>query len=170
VLRLPENVPGPTVAAIRGVCAGGGLELASCCDLRLCTRDSRFGIPINRIGATLCHAELDVLMGALGPAVALELLLEGRMLGSDEALAKGLVARVVEPAEFESELATTIRRITSGSPLAARWHKRFVKRLGRSEPLSDDEIREGYACFDTEDYRRDYRSFIEGGRPVFEGR
>ena len=158
--HLVRSFPVPTVAAIRGVCAGGGFELAGCCDLRICSRDSTFGIPINRIGATLCYAELEILIRAFGEAVALELLLEGRMLDAGEALAKGIVTRVVDGDGFEAELAATVRRITSGSPLAARWHKMMVQRLRSREPLTDDDIQEGFASLDNDEYRRGYRSFL----------
>lgn len=165
-----QAFPVPTLAAITGVCAGGGLELAACCDLRVCTTESRFGIPINKMGATLCHAELRPLLAAVGPNVALELLLEGRMLGADEALTKGLVTRSVAPEAFEAEIAATVRRLVSGAPLAARWHKSFVRRLQRPEPLSQAETREGFACFDTEDYRHGVRAFLDRTRPRFQGR
>lgn len=168
--EILQSFPVPTLAAIRGVCAGGGLELAACCDLRVCTDDSRFGIPINRMGAALCHAELVPLLRAAGADVALELLLEGRMLGADEALRKGLVTRTVPPVDFEAEIAAAVRRIAAGAPLAARWHKRFVRQLSREEPLSEADIREGFRCFDTEDYRRGVRAFVDGSRPRFEGR
>jgi enoyl-CoA hydratase/carnithine racemase len=165
-----RSFPAPTLAAIEGVCAGGGLELAACCDLRVCSRESRFGIPINKIGATLSYAELEVLVEAAGPALALELLLEGRMLTAEEALTKGLVTRVTEYEAFETELQAIVRRIAAGGPLAARWHKRAVRRLRSPEPLSEAEIQEGYSGLDTEDYRQGYRAFLAGKRAVFEGR
>lgn len=168
--RLLRDFPIPTLAAIRGVCAGGGLELAACCDLRIATPDSRFGIPINRIGASLCYAELEPLLSIAGPGTALEILLEGRMMSADEALRKGLLNRVIAAAEFEQEIAATTRRIVEGAPLVARWHKKFVRRLQRPEPLTEAEIDEGYACFDTEDYRAGYESFVNKQKPVFRGK
>jgi len=169
-LHKVRNCPVPVLAAIRGVCVGGGLELAAVCDLRVCTDKSRFGVPIARLGATLAYAELEGLVNLVGSSVALELLLEGRILDSTEALAKGMVGRVVPEADFDTEISATIARIVRGAPLSARWHKKFVARLRNSQPLSEAEIAEGLACFDTEDYRIGYQSFLAKEDPVFVGR
>ena len=85
----------PLVAQIHGVCVGGGLEIAALCDLRICGASSRFGAPIKNLGLVMAYAEMAPLVALVGRAVTLELLLEGRILGADEALAKGLVTRVV---------------------------------------------------------------------------
>ena len=162
--------PHPTVALIRGVCVGGGLELASMCDLRICGASSRFGIPIKRLGLVMSYGELAGFVRLVGPAVALEILLEGRVFGAEEALAKGLVTRVVPDDEVETEVHATARRIAEGAPLVARWHKRFIRRLADPTPLSDAERLEGYDCFATEDYQIGYQSFLEKQTPVFKGR
>src|SRR5690606_17637726 len=85
----------PTVALIHGICVGGGFEIASACDLRICGESSRFGIPIARLGLAAGYEEIGVLRSVAGRAGVLELLLEGRVLGAQEALQKGLVTRVV---------------------------------------------------------------------------
>lgn len=169
-MRLVRDCPVPTLAAIRGICVGGGLELAAVCDLRICTDDSRFSVPIARLGATLAYAELQGLQDLVGPSVALELLLEGRTFGAAEALAKGMVGRVLPRAEFEAEAAATMARICAGAPLSARWHKKFVRRLRSAEALAPEEVAEGLACFDTEDYRIGYRTFLDKTPPRFVGR
>jgi enoyl-CoA hydratase len=160
----------PTVALIRGVCVGGGLEVALMCDLRIAGETSRFGIPINRLGLTMGYGELDGLLDVAGPAVALEILLEGRVFDAREALAKNLVHRIVPDADVESETYATVSRIASGAPLVARWHKRFIRRLGAKTRLSDAEWQEGFACFDTEDYREGLRAFLAKATPRFKGR
>ncbi|MBM3557402.1 MAG: enoyl-CoA hydratase/isomerase family protein, partial [Alphaproteobacteria bacterium] len=85
----------PTVAMIRGACVGGGLEVAACCDLRVCGESSRFGVPIKKLGLVMAHGELSKLVALVGRAVALEILLEGRVFGAKEAMEKGLISRVV---------------------------------------------------------------------------
>jgi len=160
----------PTVAAIRGVCVGGGLELAIGCDLRLASEDAKFGVPIARLGGVLAYPELEGLVRIAGPQVALELLLEGRILGADEALAKGVVSRVVPCAGFDAELRRTVERIVAGAPLSARWHKKFVRRLQDATPLTQHELGEGYDCFDTEDFAEGWRSFQDKRPPVFKGK
>ncbi|MFN8060684.1 MAG: enoyl-CoA hydratase-related protein [Vicinamibacterales bacterium] len=160
----------PTVALIHGVCVGGGLELAAMCDLRICGASARFGIPIKRLGLVMAYGELRGLVNLVGPAVSLEILLEGRVFGAEEALQKGLVTRVVPDESLDREVAAAARRIAEGAPLVARWHKRFVRRLADPTPLTAEERDEGYACFATEDYRIGYRAFLEKTEPSFKGR
>ncbi len=160
----------PTVAMIHGVCVGGGLEVALMCDLRICGESSRFGIPINRLGLTMGYGELMGLLAVVGPATALEILLEGRVFGAQEALAKGLVQRVVADDQVEVEVAAAVARIAAGAPLVARLHKQFIRRLRSHAELSPEERNEGFACFDTADYREGLRAFLAKQRPRFEGR
>lgn len=165
-----RDCPIPIIAAIRGACVGGGLELAAFCDMRICSQDSRFGVPIARLGAVLAYPELEGLVRLVGPNAALEVLLEGRIVGAAEALAKGMVNRVVEVAGFDAEIEATVQRICAGAPLSARWHKKFIARLRRGGPLDEAELEEGYACFETQDYGIGYRSFLAKERPQFVGR
>jgi enoyl-CoA hydratase len=165
-----RNCPIPTVALIRGICVGGGLEVAALCDLRVCGESSRFGVPINRLGLVMAYPEVSGLLSLVGRAKTLEILLEGRVFGAEEALSKGLVTRIVPDDRVEEEAYATARRIADGAPLVARWHKKFVRRLGDPAPLRQEELDEGYACYDTEDFRIGYRSFLEKTKPEFRGR
>ena len=160
----------PVVALIHGVCVGGGLEIASQCDLRVCGRSSRFGIPINRLGLVMSLAELQGLIGLVGRSVALEILLEGRVFGADEAYAKGLVSRVVDDCEVDEEARRAARRVADGAPLVARWHKKFINRFGDPTPWSEEEVEEGFACYDTEDFRIGCDAFLSKKKPDFVGR
>ena len=161
----------PTIAMIHGPCAGGGLELACQCDLRIAGESSRFGVPINRLGFPIAYDELNAVLPVVGRAVALEILVEGRMWGARDAFEKGLVNRVVPDALLAEETRATAQRIADGAPLVARWHKRFVRRLApRPAPLTAAEIDANFAYFDTEDYRIGYAAFINKQRPKFVGR
>jgi enoyl-CoA hydratase len=160
----------PTVALIQGVCVGGGLEVALMCDLRIASETSRFGIPVSRLGLTMGYGELEGLLAVVGPAVALEILLEGRVFDAREALATGLVHRIVPEPGVEGEAYASAARIAAGAPLVARWHKRFIRRLSTETRLSDAEWQEGFACFDTEDYREGLRAFLAKVPPQFKGR
>ncbi len=78
--------------------------------------------------------------------------------------------RVVPDAEVEDEVYATAERIAAGAPLVARWHKRFARRLLDPQPLTAEEVDEGIACFETEDYRIGTRAFLQKKTPVFKGR
>jgi enoyl-CoA hydratase len=160
----------PLVAQIHGICVGGGLEIASLCDLRICGASSRFGVPIKNLGLVMAYAEMAPLVQLVGRAIALEILLEGRIFDAQEAKDKGLVTRVVPDGDVAAEVRATAQRIADGAPLAARWHKEFARRLADPEPLTDDERDECYDCFDTEDFRIGYRAFLAKRKPQFVGR
>ena len=160
----------PMVALIKGICVGGGLEIAALCDMRICGTSSRFGIPINRLGLVIGHNEMRGLLSLVGKAVTLEILLEGRVFNADEASDKGLVSRVVPDDEVEREAYATARRIADGAPLVARWHKQFMRRLAEAGPLTPKELDEAYACYDTEDFKIGYQSFLAKSQPTFKGR
>ena len=169
-MRAVAECRHPTVAMIHGVCVGGGLEIASQCDLRICGESSRFGIPINKLGLVVGYAEMAALIDLVGRATALEILLEGRVFGAAEAREKGLVNRVVADDRVDAEALATAARIAAGAPLVARWHKKFAHRLADSRPLTDAERDEGYACFDTEDYRIGFNAFLAKTTPEFRGK
>ena len=159
----------PTVAMIHGICVGGGLEIASQCDLRICGTSSRFGIPINKLGLVVGYGEMQAMIDLVGRATALEILLEGRVFGAAEAKEKGLVSRVVADDRVETEALATAQNIAAGAPLVARWHKKFAHRLADPRPLTAAERDEGYACFDTEDYRTGFKAFLSKRKPEFKG-
>ena len=160
----------PVIAAIKGVCVGGGLEIALMCDMRICGTSSRFGVPINRLGLVMAYQEIEALIRVCGESVALEILFEARVFGADEALQKRLVNRVVADDQVEEEGYAAARRIADGAPLVNRWHKAFARRLAEGRPLSPDETAEGFACFGTEDYRTGRDAFLAKRKPAFKGR
>ena len=168
-MRAVKDCRHPTVAMIHGVCVGGGLEIASQCDLRVCGASSRFGIPINKLGLVVGYGEMQALVELVGRATALEILLEGRVFGADEAKDKGLVNRVVADDRVEAEALAAAARIAAGAPLVARWHKKFARRLADARPLTEAERDEGYACFDSADYKTGVAAFLAKTKPQFEG-
>lgn len=164
------DCPLPTVAAIDGPCIGGGLEIAAACDLRIATASSRFGAPINRLGFSMYPGEMAGLVRLAGPAVVLEILLEGRVFAAAEAYAKGLLTRVVDDGALAAEVDATARRIAAGAPLVARWHKQWVRRLLHDAPLTAGEKAESFAFLATDDYKEGLRAFFAKEKPRFSGR
>ncbi|HYF59467.1 MAG TPA: enoyl-CoA hydratase-related protein [Burkholderiaceae bacterium] len=162
--------PHPVVARIHGICVGGGLEIASLADIRICGASSRFGAPIKNLGLVMAYAEMAPLVRLVGPAVALEILLEGRIFDAAEAKDKRLVTRVVDDARVADEVRETARRIADGAPLVARWHKKFARRLMDPAPITATENDECFDCFDTQDFREGYAAFLAKRAPRFEGR
>ncbi|KAF0165417.1 MAG: enoyl-CoA hydratase/carnithine racemase [Rhodocyclaceae bacterium] len=169
-LAAIESCPHPTVAAILGPCVGGGLEIACACDLRIAGETARFGAPIMKLGFSMYPGELAGLLRLAGPAVAKEILLEGRLLSAAEAYAKGLLTRVVADAQVEQEAQATAARIAAGAPLVARWHKQWIARLMEDRPLSIEEKRESFAFLGTQDYAEGLAAFLAKRPPHFKGR
>lgn len=170
-LKAVDECRHPTVAMVRGPCVGGGLEIACMCDLRIAGKSGRFGVPITRLGFAIAYDELAALLPLTGPAVALEMLVEGRVWDADEALAKGLVNRVVADGKLEAEAYACARRIAEGAPLVNRLHKRMVRRLApRPAPLTEAELSENFAYFTSEDYRIGMEAFARKRKPRFKGR
>lgn len=168
--RTLAACPIPMIAQIHGICVGGGLEIAALCDLRICGTSSRFGAPIKNLGLVMAYAEMAPLVRLVGPSVALEILLEGRIFDAEEAKEKGLVTRVVPDADVAAEAAAAAARIAAGAPLVARWHKKFARRLSDPAAISDTEADECFDCFDTEDFRIGYAAFLAKCKPEFKGR
>ena len=169
-LQSIDNCPHPTVALIQGACIGGGLEIAGVCDFRICGTSACFGAPINRLGFSMYPGEMEGLSRLAGPAVMKEILLEGRILTSAEAYAKGLVTRVVADDLSEEEAYATAKRICAGAPLVAGWHKQWIRRLLDGRALSDEEKIASFAFLDTEDYREGLAAFLEKRKPDFKAR
>jgi enoyl-CoA hydratase len=116
------------------------------------------------------YGEMQGLIALVGRAVALEILLEGRVIGAEEAKDKDLVNRVVPDDKVEEESMTAARRIADGAPLTARWHKKFALRLARPRPPTKTERNEAYACYDTEDFKIGVKAFLAKQKPEFKGK
>jgi enoyl-CoA hydratase/carnithine racemase len=159
----------PTIAWIEGNCLGAGLEIAVMCDLRVGAENSKYGAPIQKIGVTMPYPELAAMVGVMGRAAVLEMLLEGGVYPADWALRVGLLTRIAPADQLESTVRTLTARVIAGSPLSHRNHKAFTLRCLDPQPLSAAELRQGYLACDSADYREGIRAFLEKRKPKFTG-
>jgi enoyl-CoA hydratase len=162
----------PLIAAVRGFALGGGCELALCCDLIVAGDDARFGQPEISIGVMPGAGGTQRLTRVVGVARAMDMILTARTMRADEALAAGLVTRVVPVAETIESALELASSVASMPPLAVRAAKRSV--LAAAElPLAAGLRAEREAFFDlfaTADQREGMRAFQEKRRPVWVGR
>lgn len=163
--------PVPVIAAIEGVCVGGGLEVALACDLRIAAAGARIGAPVGRLGFPFALPELVPLLQLVGPGVAAELLLEGRLLDADEAAARGLVTRAVPADRFEAEVHDCVTRVTAGSPRSARENKANIRRLtATGGAYTEHELDASFAFLESDDYREGVAAFRAKRPARFTGR
>lgn len=158
----------PLVAQIDGSCVGGGMEIAACCDIRICGRSSRFGAPIAKLGFPMAPDELAVVLQAAGAATAAELLLEARLLDAPTALARGVVHRMVDDEQVATEAQATVARIAALAPLAARINKQTLRQLRRGG-LSEAQRRAHFRYAAGEDHREGVSAFLAKRPPRFKG-
>jgi enoyl-CoA hydratase/carnithine racemase len=124
-----REFPKPTVAVVRGHCIGGGLEIAVNCDFRFAASDATFGVTPARIGVVYPPDAIKVLLHLVGPATTKYLLFSGELLSADQAELKGLVDRVVEPSQLDSEVESFAATLVSRSQLTIRSAKETVNAL-----------------------------------------
>jgi enoyl-CoA hydratase/carnithine racemase len=127
--------------------------MATMCDMRICGASSRFGVPINRLGLVVSYEELRGLVALAGKAGTLEILLEGRVFGAEEALQKGLVNRFVADEDVAAEVAVRRQAHQPGRAAGGALAQEVHQPHAAGTPLTTAELDEAHLCFDTEDFR-----------------
>ena len=167
-----RNLRTPLVAAVSGYCLGGGCELALSCDLVVASETARFGQPETGLGIIPGAGGTQLLTRAVGKALAMDVILSGRQLTAREALAAGLVARVVAREAWLEEAKRVAREIASKGPVATRLAKESVDRAFEVSLSAGLEVerRALYLAFASEDAKEGLQAFVEKRKPDFKGR
>jgi enoyl-CoA hydratase len=162
----------PTIAMIRGYCIGGGVGLAVCCDLRICSDNSRFAVPAAKLGLGYSYGGLRRLVDVIGPAFAREIFFTARQFDAEEARAMGLVNRVVPAAELETYVKNYAETIAGNAPLTVKAVKYIIGEVMKDESKRNvarcAEMVE--QCFASSDFIEGRRAFMEKRKPAFTGR
>ena len=163
--------PKPTIAMIRGYCIGGGVGLALCCDIRICTEGSKFGVPAAKLGLGYRFDGLKKLVDLVGPSFAKEIFFTGRQFTAADAQVMGLVNRVLPDPELESYVKDYAETIAANAPLTVDSVKYIVGQVLADESKRNlkkcDELVQ--ACFASNDYKEGRKAFMEKRKPVFTG-
>ena len=170
VMDRLEAVAKPTIAALQGYAVGAGAALALCCDLRYCTADLQFGVPIARtLGNCLSLANTARLVDAVGPARAKELVFLARLVGAEEARAAGLVNEIAPDGRLLERVREVALELAQNAPVTLRVTKEAVRRLQaqRRQVPGDDLVVQAYT---SEDFQEGVAAFVARRKPVFRGR
>lgn len=166
-----RKVKKPVIAAVSGWCLGGGNELAMSCDMIVASETARFGQPEINLGVIPGGGGTQRLARAVGKALAMEVVLNNRMLSAEEALQYGLVNRVVPVERYLEEALGLAEEISNRAPVAVRFAKEAVNQAFESF-LSDglaDERRAFYFLFSSQDQKEGMQAFIEKRKPEWKG-
>lgn len=169
ILGALEEVRVPTVAAIGGATTGGGLAIASACDLRIASADATFGMPIARtLGNCLSLGNLVRIASLIGTARTKELVFTARLMSADEALRVGLVNEVVEPSGVLARAEELARQAASFAPLTLWATKEGLRRV-RQRLLPEEGRDLILLCYMSADFQEGVRAFMEKRKPKWRG-
>ncbi|WP_440111164.1 enoyl-CoA hydratase/isomerase family protein [Acidovorax sp. BL-A-41-H1] len=167
----------PIVAQISGACMGAGVEIASCCDIRIAGSSARFGAPIAKLGFPMAPREAQLVAAAVGDTVARQMLLEAATFSAADMHARGFLSRVVPDDAVTAEALASALRVAALAPEAARMNKQTFRALKQPvaldliEPIAINNVvnatSDPYAYASSAEHREGIAAFLEKRKPVF---
>ncbi|HWC92268.1 MAG TPA: enoyl-CoA hydratase/isomerase family protein [Pseudolabrys sp.] len=164
-----ESLPMPTLAVVEGWCVGGGLAIATACDLRIATPAARFGVPIARtLGNCLNAGVYARLLAEFGVGRTKRMLMLAEMLTAEEAREAGYVSLIVEPGELAARAGELLAKLAQHAPITMQVGKQAIARLLAAVAVEDEDlVRRAYR---SEDFREGVAAFTEKRKPDWKGR
>jgi enoyl-CoA hydratase/carnithine racemase len=167
-LQAMLDCPMPVVAQIEGACMGAGLEIASCCDVRLAGLSARFGAPIAKLGFPMAPREAAVVHAAVGDALARDMLLAAGVHDAHRLLDAGFLLRVLPDEAVADGAVAYAARVAALAPEAARANKRVLSALAGSAMMRVEALRpSAYDYADSPEHREGIAAFLAKRPPVF---
>ena len=171
VYELLETFPKPTIAKINGYCIGGGLNLAVCCDIRICSEKSKFAMPAAKLSLGYPFSSIKRLFDIMGPGMAKHFMFTADKISANEAVSCGLVQKLVTEENLETFVNDYALTISKNAPLTIKAMKQIGIEILKNPLERDlslcDQL--ASACFDSEDYKEGRKAFMEKRTPNFKG-
>lgn len=156
----------PVVAAIRGACMGAGVEIASCCDIRIAADDAQFGAPIAKLGFPMAPKEAALVASQLGSLRARQMLLEAAVFSAADMHAAGFISRVLPASDMAPQVAESATRIARLAPQAARLNKQTLRALAAGD-WQAPALAQPYAYAASAEHREGIAAFMAKRKPDF---
>ena len=166
-----EMFPKPTIAMINGYCIGGGLNVAVCCDIRICSEKSKFAMPAAKLSLGYPFSSIKRLFDVMGPGMAKHFMFTAEKISADEALSCGLVQKLVKEEDLELFVNNYASTISKNAPLTIKAMKQIGIEISKNSDDRDLLLCEqlASACFDSEDYKEGRKAFMEKRSANFKG-